>query len=807
MKLKITDARIPGSLLILGIVGALSAIFAPNDTMASIGGVTLIASILLLVFVYFPILTIKLFGNKIENKEQIANNIGIFSLSFIIISLFLKLWHWPGAGPMIVVGCITFALNFLPSWYAAKFKTSNWYQRILYFIFGTTLGLMVIGHQFKTMHWPGASVIQNLGYTTGLYVLIPLGFYTLIFKRKEKYFSFSLTFIFGFIIAYIISGAANMKLANTRFASDNKTQLQIENNLRLFESKNKFLYEAIQNSKNQDSSYVNIKSKVFELKKRSQTIYDYIYKLKTDLVIEVDGLPESTRDSITFDNIQNKTNYDLSSYQLIGQDETNPRTGEGTALELKSKIETYIKNLEEVVPEEYALQLKQSNPFNFNDIELEDGGGKVKWEVMTFYHEPVATVYTTLTGYQANIRYIEMGVLNELFAKANSNNSNNLAAQLAELAMKYETAKQEKKISLLQKDQEMVDIKMQAKDTELSSRENTITLFIFGAIIFGILMIFVVRSNILRKQINKELAAQKDIITEQKNEVEGQKHLIEEKQKEIVDSITYAKRLQEAILPAQEIVDKHLPQNFILYTPKDLVAGDFYWMEVTNDGDKEITFIAAADSTGHGVPGAMVSVVCSNALNRAVLEFKLTQTGQILDKTRELVLETFSKSTTDVKDGMDISLLAVIRKNNEIVEINWSGANNPLWYASSASAYQSSDKKIIENEMVTEALEATMHEVKANKQPIGKTDNPTPFTTHSIPYVKGTLFYLFTDGYADQFGGPKGKKFKYKQLEELLLELSSQEMSTQKEILNSKFEEWKSGIEQVDDVCIIGIKL
>ncbi|MFY8184997.1 MAG: PP2C family protein-serine/threonine phosphatase, partial [Bacteroidia bacterium] len=191
------------------------------------------------------------------------------------------------------------------------------------------------------------------------------------------------------------------------------------------------------------------------------------------------------------------------------------------------------------------------------------------------------------------------------------------------------------------------------------------------------------------------------------------------------------------------------------------------------------------DSTGHGVPGAMVSVVCSNALNRAVLEFKLIQTGQILDKTRELVLETFSKSTTDVKDGMDISLLAVIRKNNEIVEINWSGANNPLWF--------------IENNEVKE--------VKANKQPIGKTDNPTPFTTHSIPYVKGTSFYLFTDGYADQFGGPKGKKFKYKQLEELLLELSTKEMSVQKETLNSKFEEWKSGIEQVDDVCVIGIKL
>jgi|JI10StandDraft_1071094.scaffolds.fasta_scaffold86548_2 serine phosphatase RsbU (regulator of sigma subunit) len=795
MKLKITDIRIPGSLLLLGLLSTLLAILAPNETISKIGGIIMFTCVILLILVYFPILTVKLFGTKLDNKEKIVNNIGIFSVSFVMIGVLMKLWHLPGASVVIVVGCSTFYLNFMPSWFAANYKNSDWYQRILNFVFCSVLGLMIAMYQFKTMYWPGGTLLANLTFNIGLYVLIPFGIITLLFRRKKNYFSISTTFIFGFIIAYIISGVASMKLANSRFASDNKTQLQIENNLRLFESKNKFLYEAFENNENRDTATIQLKVKADELKKISQNIYNYIYKLKTDLIITVDDLPESARDSISFDKIQNKTNLDHTTYLFIGNDETNPRTDAGSAIELKTKIENYIKSLDSIIPEEYALQLKQSNPFNFNDIELDDDRGKEKWEVMTFSHEPAATVYTTLTGFQANIRYLEMNVLNELFSKANANNQNNMAAQLAELAMKYESAKQEKKISLLQKDQEMVDIKMQAKDAEISSREGTITLFIFGAIVFGILMIFVIRSNILRKQTNKELAAQKDIITAQKNEVEGQKHLIEEKQKEIVDSITYAKRLQEAILPAQEIVDKHLQENFILYTPKDLVAGDFYWMEVVNDSDKEITFIAAADSTGHGVPGAMVSVVCSNALNRAVLEFKLTQTGQILDKTRELVLETFSKSTTDVKDGMDISLLAVIRQNNEIIEINWSGANNPLWFISSSN----------ENQSQTEPVE--VKEIKANKQPIGKTDNPTPFTTHSIPYVKGTSFYLFTDGYADQFGGPKGKKFKYKQLEELLLELSSKQMSVQKEILNTKFEEWKSGIEQVDDVCVIGIKL
>ncbi|MDP2387884.1 MAG: SpoIIE family protein phosphatase [Bacteroidota bacterium] len=791
MKLKITDPKIPGLFVLLGIIGAVCGIFSTSEAMESIGWISVIGSMLILTLVYFPILTFKLYGNKLENKHQIVNNIGIFSLSFIMIGVFLKLWHLPGAGPIIVVGCMVFYLNFVPAWYVANFKESDWYQRILSFVFCTTLGLMLAMHQFKVMHWPGGTLLTNLTFNIGLYILIPFGLITLLFRRKKNYFSFNITFIFGFMIAYILSGIASMKQANTRFASDNKTQLSVENNLRLYESKNKFLYEAFEKSGNKDSSFVKLKNKAQELKSLTNYCNDYIFKLKTDLVIQTDGLAESARDSISFDNIMQKTNYDFPTHMLIGDDANNPVDGPNTAKELKTKLLTFIKVLDSIVPEEYTLQLKQSNPFNFSDVKNRDEEIET-WENANFNHEPLATVYTTLTGYQSNIRYMEMTVLNELFTKANANNKDNMAAQLAELAMKYETVKQEKKITMLQKDQEMNDVKIKAKDAEISNRENTISLFIFGAIIFGILMIFVVRSNIIRKQINKELAQQKDIITAQKNEVESQKHLVEEKQKEILDSITYAKRLQEAILPAQGAVDKQLPNNFILYTPKDLVAGDFYWMEVVTKDEKEITFIAAADSTGHGVPGAMVSVVCSNALNRAVLEFKLTNTGEILDKTRELVLETFSKSSSDVKDGMDISMLAVIRKNGEVSEVNWSGANNPLWYTCPAK----------ENESPTELVE-----VKANKQPIGKTDNPTPFTTHVIPYVQGTSFYLFTDGYADQFGGPKGKKFKYKQLEELLLEISVEGMVKQKEILNSKFEEWKSGIEQVDDVCIIGLNL
>lgn len=313
-----------------------------------------------------------------------------------------------------------------------------------------------------------------------------------------------------------------------------------------------------------------------------------------------------------------------------------------------------------------------------------------------------------------------------------------------------------------------------------------------GLISFFGLITLATGDKIITLQKEKELAQEKALevleqkVKERTSEVVQQKQLVEEKQKEILESISYAKRLQEAILPPEEFISKEVPDNFILYLPKDLVAGDFYWAEKSND----VFLIAAADSTGHGVPGAMVSVVCSNALNRAVKEFRLTDPGQILDKTLELVIETFvrkdsygEKSYSEVKDGMDISLLAIDQKNKKVL---WSGANNPLWYLDGSGILQ---------------------EIKADKQAIGKTDQTKKFTTHKLNYTKGSVFYLFTDGFADQFGGPKGKKFKYKPMFELLQAISQNTMPEQSGRIVSTFFKWKGELEQVDDVCIIGIKL
>jgi tetratricopeptide (TPR) repeat protein len=297
-------------------------------------------------------------------------------------------------------------------------------------------------------------------------------------------------------------------------------------------------------------------------------------------------------------------------------------------------------------------------------------------------------------------------------------------------------------------------------------RKQQITIY---AVLCGMALILVFVGFILRSL---------RVTRKQKQDIEVKNRVIEEKQKDILDSITYAKRLQDAILPPLSLIKHILPESFVIYKPKDIVAGDFYWMERSGDN----VLIAAADSTGHGVPGAMTSVVCSNALNRALNEFKIYDTGKLLDKTRDLVLETFAKSEGEIKDGMDISLCAI---NSKASLLEWSGANNPLWYARNGE----------------------IKEILPDKQPIGKHERVKPFTTHTIELIKGDILYLFTDGYADQFGGPKGKKFKYKQLQELLLANASKPMEEQKKILETTLESWKGSLEQVDDILIIGIRV
>ena len=295
---------------------------------------------------------------------------------------------------------------------------------------------------------------------------------------------------------------------------------------------------------------------------------------------------------------------------------------------------------------------------------------------------------------------------------------------------------------------------------------------------FSILLIRM-RYRLTKKEIVARFALQKS------------KMEVEEKNREIVDSINYAKRIQDALIPPAKKMKQILPNSFVLFKPKDIVSGDFYWATSTNtttnsDKDKEqLVLFSAADCTGHGVPGAMVSVIGLKLFNQSVKQAEVNTPAQALDFLDKEIYNTVNLHSDEdnvIRDGMDLALCAV---NYSTMKLHFAGANNPVY--------------IIRNK--------ELHEIKGDKKAIGSYAAETPFSDNEYQLEKGDMVYVFTDGYADQFGGPKGKKLKYSVFKELLIENSHLEVDTQKEILEEYFENWRGNLEQLDDVCVIGVRI
>jgi serine phosphatase RsbU (regulator of sigma subunit) len=342
------------------------------------------------------------------------------------------------------------------------------------------------------------------------------------------------------------------------------------------------------------------------------------------------------------------------------------------------------------------------------------------------------------------------------------------------LNVQYETEKRE------------LQIKNQSFEIETQEKQNKQKSLI---ILFGTLALLGTGFFAAMAFINFKKAKKANLIIEnQKMEVElkneeitHQRDLVEEKQKEIIDSINYAKRIQQAVLTGEDVWQKVSKEHFILFKPKDIVSGDFYWAYNTPNNR---SVFALADCTGHGVPGGFMSMLGNSFLNEIVVENKIFKADEILNKLRAKIINALEqKGGTQQKDGMDISLCVWNKIDNTL---EFAGANNPLWLLRG--------KELLE--------------YKADKMPIGTyLEAEVPFSSTVIPLQQGDIVFLSTDGYADQFGGPKGKKYKYKPLIESLIKHSNLSMEEQKIALETAFNNWKHQHEQVDDVSLIGIKV
>ncbi len=323
--------------------------------------------------------------------------------------------------------------------------------------------------------------------------------------------------------------------------------------------------------------------------------------------------------------------------------------------------------------------------------------------------------------------------------------------------------------------------KLHAQDKEIIAQFDTIEMqnsiiivFIIFSILVLILAYVIYRQFKITKKFNIELARKN-------TEIQFQRDTISEQNKQITDSIVYARRIQYAILPPENILTNNVVEHFILFKPRDIVSGDYYWMTQIND----LMLIIAADCTGHGVPGAFMSLLGITFLNEIVHEKKIIQPHHILFELRIRIKNSLNKenSEEEYKDGMD---MAVCLLNTTDKTLSYAGAYNPLYI-------------IHNNELI---------EIKADKMPVGLSEKmDIPFQLHNKKLHAGDTFYMFSDGYADQFGGPNDKKFMSKAFKKTLLSIQHESMKTQKEILDKTITDWKGNTEQIDDILIVGIKI
>lgn len=431
-----------------------------------------------------------------------------------------------------------------------------------------------------------------------------------------------------------------------------------------------------------------------------------------------------------------------------------------TSIEAKPKIAETLKARGDIYLEwgKYKSALRAYNQSYEVNSEL-----GIKVDIAELYHK-LSDTYAKMNDFKNAFEYhvLSTNLNDSLF-------SEKVNRQIAEFQTLYETEKKDKEIALLNKDKAL-------QDATVKRQKMVIYFFVIGFGIISILLVFIFRLFRQKQKANK--------ILEQKNEeISLQRDHIFQQNKEITDSIEYASRIQTALLPPQELIDTLIPESFILFKPRDIVSGDYYWLG--SKGNKIIS--VTADCTGHGVPGAFMSMLGISFLNEIVnvTEENELQSNIILNEMRALVISSLRQKGNigESRDGMDLTLCII---DKEKMTVDYAGAYNPLYI-------------IRNNELL---------ETKADKMPIGiHVKRNAEFTQNIIKLQKGDIIYTFSDGYVDQFGGEDNTKFRKKNFKELLLEINQKPMPQQKEILEKTLTDWMQGYEQVDDILVSGIRI
>jgi len=382
--------------------------------------------------------------------------------------------------------------------------------------------------------------------------------------------------------------------------------------------------------------------------------------------------------------------------------------------------------------------------------------------------------------------------------------SEQTAKKLIESETRYKLGKKQKEIEAQNLKIEKQNVQAKNQQMKMYFSLSALLVMIILAVVFYRNYQQKIKANELLREQKREIEDQKEEIEKQRDLVVEQNRIVLEQKKEITDSIIYAENIQRAIMPSEEFLNDLLPEHFLMFRPKDIVSGDFYWIKKI----KNFIVIAVADCTGHGVPGAFMSMLGAIFLNETVTSRSLDDAGQILNRIREKIKKSLHQSGKEgeAKDGMDMSFFII---DSETREVQFSGAYNPLYIIRANDKVEDVEALQERGFSVYQPKEydSTVIEIKGDRQPIAIYSYEKDFTSYTFQLLAGDCLYSSSDGYPDQFGGEKGKKLKARNFKNLLLSCKDKPMKDQEVFMQNSFDEWKGDIEQIDDVILMGLRI
>ena len=693
------------------------------------------------------------------------------------------------------VSVLVFNLGYLPLQLIRERRLVSSLLDRAYLVFRfITLFIIMFSFMFKLQHWPGGGILLMIAsYLIPLYIIF---YFYLRIKGKGK-IPFQWSDLLMTVIAYTIYLFVTRTMVSPNVVKGyvilEEQYIKINAGL---ETANNMIYSSL-DSASLDGNRELLES-IRELRKMSAEVHRKNEILKSGFIASFHNNPFGKAFNIsTFGNSYLASSSESSAYFM--------ENARGT--ELKYSIREYMKGIERIHRRHNLPASLIGTVFDVDDY-TDRWGETHSWEHRIFTNVPVASAITSLSWIEQVVLLAERGTLNHLAG---------LLSQAEEVRMFQELAARESKLAIDLKENEILRIgqqkelqriQLEKSQSELS-QATTMTILAFAGIVFVLILLTIsTRAYMLKQKDNKVLArqkeeiagknevlyqrneeilAQRDEIEAQRDEIEAQRNMvslqkeeIEQTHNEISSSIDYAMRLQDAMLPGTELLKNQFADHLVLFRPKQKVSGDFYWWTQV---EKSVV-IVAADCTGHGVPGAFMSLLGASLLKEVVRKEGITRPGTILDRIREEVIVTLNQTGAmgEQKDGIDLAMVTI---HTDSLKCEFAGANNPLYLV----------------------RKGQLTEYKAELMPLSHYQRMDPFPTHEIQLEKEDQLYLSSDGYADQFGGKNRKKFKYKALQQLISKHSGSSMQKQHQVLLDTILQWQGENEQIDDMVIVGIKI